>query len=92
MTKRTNILAPWERKKTEFNEILRLLDIRTSTELADNLKVHRNTAYKYIRGSYDHTVILAMKGQLLEKRLQEGQPVELALEKYRNGEKYRSRK
>lgn len=92
MTRRTNILAPWERKKTEFNEILRLLDIRTSTELADNLKVHRNTAYKYMGGSYDHTVILAMRGQLLEKRLQEGRPVELALERYRNGEKCTGRK
>lgn len=81
-----NITPPWERKKNEFNEILRQLEIRTSKQLARRLGVHPITAQKYMRGEYRVRELLAVRGLLLAKRIVAGEDANDAVVKYQMGE------
>lgn len=81
-----NIIPPWERKQTEFNEILRQLRIRTSEQLAEAIGVHKITAQKYMRGGYSKRDLMAIRGMLLAKRVKQLKGAADALVKYHGGE------
>lgn len=76
-----------KKKQNELKAITKKLGIETNMELARLLKVHHNTVKAYVDGKYPHHVIMALRGELLAKRIEDSvENAEFALFKYRTGE------